>query len=116
MNKKSSDDKAIYLSTGILHLDDLLSPDRENKIHNRGGILIGKGCHRNDLETPIIIIEGETGTGKTSLALQIAHAAARNSNWLVFFYNLPLATTFFNQCKTPGLWDRTSSIRHRTSR
>lgn len=77
----------LYLSTGIAHLDDLLSPDRED-ISENGGILIGAGARRDDLETPIVVIEGTTGTGKTTLALQIAHSTARNEEWTVFFYSL----------------------------
>ncbi len=94
-----NNEQIIYLSTGIDHLDDLLSPDRKDKSAS-GGILIAKTkkasgsvrskekFNRNELETPIAVIEGTTGTGKTTLALQIAHAAARNPQWIVFFYSL----------------------------
>ncbi len=90
---------AIYLSTGIDNLDDLLSPDRKDSTIS-GGILIAKitrpgqegaaesGIHREQLETPIVVIEGTTGTGKTTLALQIAHTTARNPQWIVFYYSL----------------------------
>ena len=76
----------LYLQTGNDHLDDLLSPDRKKGI--KGGILIGSGSKRSDMETPIVVIEGMTGTGKTTLALQIAHAAAKQHNWVVLYYSL----------------------------
>ncbi|MFZ5516920.1 MAG: RAD55 family ATPase [Candidatus Zhuqueibacterota bacterium] len=79
--------KKIYLSTGIPHLDDLLSQDRSDDEKN-GGLYIGEGEIRTDLETPILVIEGTTGTGKTTLALQIAHSATANAKWFVFFYSL----------------------------
>jgi len=79
--------KKIYLSTGIPHLDDLLSQDR-SEVEKSGGLYIGEGTVRTDLETPILVIEGTTGTGKTTLALQIAHSATANAKWFVFFYSL----------------------------
>ncbi len=93
------DEQVIYLSTGNDNLDDLLSPDREDQAMS-GGILIAKikrlghddhieaGLQRKQLETPIIVIEGTTGTGKTTLALQVAHTTARNPRWIVFYYSL----------------------------
>ncbi|MBD3337981.1 MAG: AAA family ATPase [Candidatus Lokiarchaeota archaeon] len=78
--------KNVFLSTGIDHLDDLLSLDKENE--ESGGILIGRGQKRTKSEIPIVIIEGTTGTGKTTLALQIAHSAARNQKWIVLYYSL----------------------------
>lgn len=86
-----ADEKRIYLSTGIKHLDDLLSQDRPQK-KERGGILIGKGTESKNFETPVVVIEGETGTGKTTLALQIAHSAARHPDWIVFYYSLEQTT------------------------
>ena len=52
-----ADEKRIYLSTGIKHLDDLLSQDRPEK-KERGGILIGKGTESRNFETPVVVIEG----------------------------------------------------------
>jgi len=89
MNKK----KSKYLSTGIDHLDDILSPDRDTQIYKQGGILLGEGVAREQWETPIVIIDGITGTGKTNLALQIAHAAARDKECVVFFYSLEQTVT-----------------------
>ena len=77
-----------YLSTGIKDLDDILSPDRIIEKYETGGILLGEGEKREHWETPIAIIEGITGTGKTNMALQIAHAAARDKECVVFFYSL----------------------------
>jgi KaiC/GvpD/RAD55 family RecA-like ATPase len=52
--------------------------------------LVGRGKKRSDLETPIILINGTTGTGKTTLALQIAFSAARDRErkWFPCFYAL----------------------------
>jgi KaiC/GvpD/RAD55 family RecA-like ATPase len=77
----------LYLSTGIKQFDALLSPDYESKTDS-GGFLIGDGKERTDYETPAIVIEGTTGTGKTTLALQIAHAAARNNKWVTFYFSI----------------------------
>jgi hypothetical protein len=83
---KNNKNKPIYLSTGISALNTILAMDEGGKPEKKG-LLIGKGKRRDDLETPIILISGSTGTGKTTLALQIAFQAARD-NWVPCFYAL----------------------------
>ncbi len=75
-------EKYKFLKTGNGNLDELLSPD----YHNYGG---GFLIHTVS-DTPIILIEGDTGTGKTTLSLQIAHAAIKEeeSTWRVYYYSL----------------------------
>jgi KaiC/GvpD/RAD55 family RecA-like ATPase len=85
-----------YLPTGSPTLNGLLAMDAR---HTEGGILI----KREDREiNPIVLIEGEAGTGKTILALQMASAmatatkpaakpdAAQSPGWKyqVLFYSL----------------------------
>jgi KaiC/GvpD/RAD55 family RecA-like ATPase len=76
-----------YLPTGISALNAILSMDDIKTKPEKKGLLIGKGKMRSELETPIILITGSTGTGKTTLALQIAFQAARD-NWVPCFYAL----------------------------
>ncbi|MDZ7334420.1 MAG: hypothetical protein ONB32_04610 [candidate division KSB1 bacterium] len=115
------DGQFIYLSTGIDNLDDLLSPDREDKGIS-GGIFIARttrfghddhldaGLRREQLETPIVVIEGTTGTGKTTLALQIAHATARNAQWIVFYYSLEQTLqSLYNAAQGFGFFKKNSN-------
>ena len=91
MSTSSQEDKpAVYLSTGIQELDNILSMNEgwTSAGQRSGGFLIGSGKRRSELETPIILIDGTTGTGKTTLALQIAFSAARDEKWLPCFYAL----------------------------
>lgn len=88
MTDTQKEKRVKYLSTGIKDLDDILSPDREIVDDDPGGILFGDAESRKQWETPIVIIEGTTGTGKTNMALQIAHAAARDKECVVLFYSL----------------------------
>lgn len=76
---------AIYLKTGDLNLDQMLSMDADQK--SRGiRCFVGDDDDRN---TPVVLILGAAGTGKTTLALQIASAAAGDASGLrVFFYSL----------------------------
>lgn len=90
MNKDEDKKKEeiIYLPTGIGHLDDLLSPDRENRKLTTGGILLHKNENGELFETPTVLIEGVTGVGKTTLALQTAFNIAKLGKWKVYFYSL----------------------------
>jgi len=93
---------SLYLSTGIDKLDNLLSPDQDNELEkNECGILMH--YDKNKLrETPVILIQGASGVGKTTLALQIAYNVVKQNAtgsdkgekdpkgfpWRVFLYNL----------------------------
>jgi KaiC/GvpD/RAD55 family RecA-like ATPase len=83
--------KALYLSTGIKAFDEILAMDIDQSDDSQiqGGFLIGKSQKSEELETPIILINGETGAGKTTLMLQIAfNAAAKENKWLPCFCSL----------------------------
>ncbi len=98
-------EESIYLPTGNQILDNLLSPDSLKE--GGAGFLIrpsNDALNKSGFsEPPIILIEGEAGTGKTTLSLQIAHAAAKlhtphsdymkypNLNcidWSIYYYSL----------------------------
>jgi KaiC/GvpD/RAD55 family RecA-like ATPase len=76
-----------YLPTGSPTLNSLLAIEADNKDDMGGGILV-EGV------SPIVLIEGAAGTGKTLLALQIAHAISQATkpdskhSYRVFFYSL----------------------------
>jgi KaiC/GvpD/RAD55 family RecA-like ATPase len=93
----------IFLPTGIEHLNHLLTADlTENE---PGGFLI-KGNDQS--ETPIIMIEGDTGTGKTTLSLQIIHAAAqqKEANWVIYYYSLEQSSySLMDQSKNFGFYE-----------
>ncbi len=83
----------IYLSTGISSLDSLLSPDRDATRHPDGGGILLHTRNKNQLfETPVVLIEGATGVGKTTLAMQIAFSVIRQVTngcpWRVYLYSL----------------------------
>lgn len=90
MSKRNRKDEPVYLPTGIEALSVILSMDAGESVAGRAssGVFIGRGKTREDTETPIVLISGATGTGKTTLALQIAFAAARQHRWLPCFYAL----------------------------
>ena len=81
--------RELYLPTGDSHLNRILSID-----HGEGGIL----CHvdernrargREEAASPVVLILGAAGTGKTTLALQIAsHVAKGEDRCRVFLYSL----------------------------
>jgi KaiC/GvpD/RAD55 family RecA-like ATPase len=113
-NKKS---EKIFLPTGIEHLDSLLCANLGVK--ERGGFLIREN---EKSETPIILIEGDTGTGKTTLSMQIVNAAARSNEdydhmfymqkegnkecWEIYYYSLEqTATALVNLSKKFGFLD-----------
>ena len=78
----------IYLSTGIDELDEILATDIDQPDVGRmvGGFLVGRQGNDPGHETPIILINGETGTGKTTLILQITFSAAvERDKWLPCF-------------------------------
>jgi KaiC/GvpD/RAD55 family RecA-like ATPase len=87
-------DTKIYIPTGSDTLNRLLAMDAPKK---EGGILVKDDAI--DFR-PIVLIEGSAGTGKTTLALQIAHAVAdpdpkpageppaRKRPYRPFFYSL----------------------------
>lgn len=77
----------IYLPTGIKELDKILAMDID-PTRKSGGFLVGCKAQDSDLETSVILINGESGTGKTSLILQIAFSAARTSRWVPCFFAL----------------------------
>jgi KaiC/GvpD/RAD55 family RecA-like ATPase len=87
-------DEIVYLSTGIEALNTILSMDVVQPVADEGpsGVFIGHGRTREDTEPPIVLISGATGTGKTTLALQIAFAAARHDRWAPCFYALEQTT------------------------
>lgn len=82
--------KEYYLSAGIKELNEILEMDKplSNISAEEGGFRIGKKDEVKDLETPIILINGETGAGKTTLMLQIAFCAARGNTWIPCFCSL----------------------------
>jgi KaiC/GvpD/RAD55 family RecA-like ATPase len=91
MANKIENEKPLYLSTGIKALNEILAMDVEQSGESEtiGGILIGKSPKSEELETPVILINGETGAGKTTLMLQIAFsAAAKETKWLPCFCSL----------------------------
>ncbi len=79
----------IYLKTGNPNLNQILSMDA-------GSDSWGIECRVGDEEnrnTPVVLILGSAGTGKTTLALQIASAVASDpSRPGVFFYSLEQST------------------------
>lgn len=88
MNTLNESNAPIYLSTGIDELDGILATDIDQPEVGRmaGGFLVGRQGNDQDRETPIILINGETGTGKTTLILQIAFSAAEERDkWLPCF-------------------------------
>lgn len=91
MGNLGENEKPLYLSTGIKALDEILAMDIDQSDNKKiqGGFLIGKSHKNEELETPIILINGETGAGKTTLMLQIAYnAASAESKWLPCFCSL----------------------------
>ena len=82
------------LTTGIDELNRILSGGDSDST----GFLVRKGRGQDEWEMPIVLINGATGTGKTTLALQIAFSAAGitagagaatpSTRWLPFFYAL----------------------------
>jgi KaiC/GvpD/RAD55 family RecA-like ATPase len=90
MSNRKQKGEMVYLSTGIKALDTILSMDVVQTVADEGssGVFIGQGKTREDTEPPIVLISGATGTGKTTLALQIAFAAARHGRWVPCFYAL----------------------------
>jgi len=87
---QSDGSKEYYLSTGIKELNEILEMDKPlSEISaDNGGFRIGKKDEVKGLETPIILINGETGAGKTTLMLQIAFCAARGNTWIPCFCSL----------------------------
>jgi KaiC/GvpD/RAD55 family RecA-like ATPase len=87
---QSEGSKEYYLSTGIKELNEILEMDKPlSKISaEKGGFRIGQKDEIKGLETPIILINGETGAGKTTLMLQIAFCAARGNIWIPCFCSL----------------------------
>jgi KaiC/GvpD/RAD55 family RecA-like ATPase len=87
---KPEEIKDYYLSTGIKELNEILEMDRplSDITSEKGGFRIGKKDEQKGLETPIILINGETGAGKTTLMLQIAFCAARGNTWIPCFCSL----------------------------
>jgi KaiC/GvpD/RAD55 family RecA-like ATPase len=88
MSDQDASNEPRYLSTGIKELDEILAMDIDQSGNNQilGGFLIRKKEDDKEQETPIILINGETGTGKTTLILQIAfNAAEETSRWLPCF-------------------------------
>jgi KaiC/GvpD/RAD55 family RecA-like ATPase len=91
MSDKENMSESIYLSTGIKELDEILAMDIDQSNDKRvtGGFLIRKKEDDREQETPVILVNGETGTGKTTLMLQIAfNAAETGSRWLPCFCSL----------------------------
>jgi KaiC/GvpD/RAD55 family RecA-like ATPase len=86
-NKDTKHKEPIYLSTGIKELDEILAMDVDlSKKNVRGGFLIGEKAPGKELDTPIILINGGTGTGKTTLILQIAFQTASDGcKWMPVF-------------------------------
>ena len=82
--------KDYYLSTGIKEFNEILEMDKplSDISAEEGGFRIGKKDVVKGLETPIILINGETGAGKTTLMLQIAFCAARGNTWIPCFCSL----------------------------
>jgi KaiC/GvpD/RAD55 family RecA-like ATPase len=86
-SKKDIRREEIYLPTGVKELDKILAMDIDPS-EKSGGFLVGCKAKDSDLETSVILINGESGTGKTSLILQIAFSAARTSRWIPCFFAL----------------------------
>ncbi|MGD0859653.1 MAG: ATPase domain-containing protein [Terracidiphilus sp.] len=100
------DDAKVFLHTGDPALNDLLAADRceEGLCVGRAESVNGKFTHIKEgrisfNETSVVLIEGGAGTGKTTLALQIASAVAKEKEekekrewgeekWSVFFLSL----------------------------
>jgi KaiC/GvpD/RAD55 family RecA-like ATPase len=76
---------SLYLGTGIDKLNEILCMDRE-EAKTKAGTGVRIDCVEEDgrttlIETPVVLICGATGAGKTTLALQMAFAAARRKLW-----------------------------------
>jgi KaiC/GvpD/RAD55 family RecA-like ATPase len=91
-------DNGVFLPSGNINLNKLLCPDYYDA--KKGGFLINQSSTEGKSsefdEPPVILIEGDTGTGKTTLSLQIAYAAVKSHadsvgtgpKWNVFYYSL----------------------------
>jgi KaiC/GvpD/RAD55 family RecA-like ATPase len=84
---QASSPQELVLSTGCPELNRLLRMG--GRPEEKPGILVAaQGAE--EPETPVVLIEGQEGTGKTTLALQMAHAALKEGDgcFSVFFYSL----------------------------
>jgi KaiC/GvpD/RAD55 family RecA-like ATPase len=91
MSKQFTASDNYYLSTGIKELNQILEMDMSSTEieEGNGGFKIGKKPDKvNKLEPPIILLNGGTGTGKTTLMLQIAFSAAKGNIWVPCFCSL----------------------------
>lgn len=83
-------DNENIIHTNIKELDYLLCPDDPKNPDNKdwqGGFYIPTNESKNKWFTPVIIIEGSSGDGKTSLMNQIACNLIRQG-WLNVYYSL----------------------------
>jgi KaiC/GvpD/RAD55 family RecA-like ATPase len=78
------DTKSIYLKTGDRNLDRILAMDAPDERSKGIRHVISSGR----IGAPVVLILGAAGTGKTTLALQIASAVAGEPGIDVFFYSL----------------------------
>lgn len=94
MAKNNWVDDYLYLSTGIKRLNQILEMDMnaDDIEKGKGGFRIGRKKDAKDLEPPIILLNGETGSGKTTLMLQIAFCAAKGDIWVPCFCSLEQTT------------------------
>lgn len=90
--RKRSQTHRNYIKTGIDQLDILLCPeDPNNEIDDLGlGLyapIVNADNSISNWLSPIAVVEGESGDGKTTLSLQIAANLVR-SGWLCLYYSL----------------------------
>jgi KaiC/GvpD/RAD55 family RecA-like ATPase len=92
MTDNEEDYTAVSVSTGIGELDEILNTDVNpaGKTKPTSGLYVGKMKTNQKLdtlsETPVVLITGDTGTGKTTLILQMAFSAARDPKWVPCFF------------------------------
>ena len=105
------------IKTNIKELDYLLCPGDPKDPANKkwqGGFYIPKNESNHKWFTPIVIIEGSSGDGKTSLMNQIACNLVRQG-WLSVFYSLEQENDrFIQNIKGYGFYNKIKNVQAET--